>query len=67
MLILVYKKTDDKQTSTENLSIERTIFVSKEHTADFQKTTGLQQILENNGNKDDIMRLLRFVRLISSA
>lgn len=63
LLIFVYKKTDDKQTSTENLSIKRTIFVSREHTADFQTTTGLRQILENNGNKDDILAFIEERRL----
>ena len=32
-----------------------TIFVSKERTADYQTTTGIRKILENQGNKDDLL------------
>ncbi len=63
LLIFVYKKTDNQQKSMGNLSIKHTIFVSKEHTADFQTTTGLRQILENNGNKDDILAFIEERRL----
>ena len=34
------------------------IFVESQCTADFQTTTGLRQILQNNGNVDDIMAFL---------
>ena len=33
------------------------IFVSKDRTADYQLTTSLNSILENNANKDDIIAL----------
>ena len=63
MLVFGYEKTDDPQTSTGNLNILHTIFVSNERTADFQTTTGLRQILENQGNKDDILAFLEERRL----
>lgn len=63
LLVFVYEKTDDPQTSTGNLRVLHTIFVSKEQTADFQTTTGLHRILENEGNKDDIMAFLEERRL----
>ncbi|WP_198133510.1 type II restriction-modification system restriction endonuclease [Chloroflexus aggregans] len=63
LLVFVYEKTDDPQTSTENLNILHTIFVSKERTADFQTTAGLRRILENEGNKDDIMAFIEERRL----
>lgn len=63
LLVFVYEKTDDPQTSTGNLNVLHTIFVSKERTADFQTTTGLRRILENEGNKDDIMAFLEERRL----
>jgi hypothetical protein len=63
LLVFVYEKTDDPQTSTGNLNVLHTIFVSRERTADFQTTTGLRQILENEGNKDDILSFLEERRL----
>ena len=45
------------------MNVLHTIFVSKERTADFQTTTGLRRILENEGNKDDIMAFIEERRL----
>lgn len=59
LLIFVYEKRDDPQTSMGNLNIVHTIFVNKERTGDFQTTTGLCKILENEGNIDDIEAFLR--------
>jgi len=63
LFVFVYEKTDAPQTSTGNLNLLHTIFVSKERTADFQTTTGLRRILENQGNKDDILAFLEERRL----
>lgn len=54
LLVFVYDKTDDNRKKTATLNILHTIFVEAERTADFQMTRGLLQILENDGNKDDI-------------
>jgi len=59
LLVFVYDKTDDPATSTGNLNILHTIFVEKEQTADFQTTTGLRRIIENEGNKDDLLAFLQ--------
>jgi hypothetical protein len=61
--VFVYEKADDPQTATGNLNVLHTIFVSKEWTADFQTTTGLHRILENDGNKDDILAFIEERRL----
>lgn len=58
LLVFVYKKEDNQQTKTSRLYILHTIFVSKNRTADYQLTTSLNKILENNANKDDIIALL---------
>jgi len=63
LLVFVYEKTDDVQTSTGNLNVLHAIFVSKERTGDFQTTTGLRRILDNEGNKDDIMAFIEERRL----
>ena len=59
LLIFVYEKTDDQKTETGLLDIKHTIFVSSERTADFQMTSGIQGILDNQGNKDDLVAFLQ--------
>jgi hypothetical protein len=46
-----------------NLNVLHTIFVSKERTADFQTTTGLRRIIENQGNKGDLLAFIAERRL----
>jgi hypothetical protein len=58
LLIFVYDKTDDSTSRTGTLNILHTIFVSAERTADFQMTRGIRSILENEGNKDDLIALM---------
>ena len=55
LLVFVYEKEDDEKTHTARLDIQHVIFVEKERTADFQTTTGLRRLLENNANRDDIL------------
>lgn len=59
LLVFVYSKTDDANTGTATLNILHAIFVEKERTADYQMTTGLKQIMANNGNADDIVAFMR--------
>jgi len=59
LLVFVYEKTDDPATSTGQLSILHTVFVDKERTGDFQTTTGIRKILENDGNKDDLLAFMQ--------
>lgn len=53
--MFVYDKRDDEAARTGRLEIQHTIFVEKERTADFQTTSGLLRLLENKGNRDDIL------------
>lgn len=55
LLIFAYDKTDDSRRRTGRLDIQHTIFVARERTADFQTTTGIRHLLENQGNKDDLL------------
>jgi len=55
VLIYVYDKTDDNKQKTSRLSIKHTIFVEDHRTGDFQTTSGLRKIIENNGILDDII------------
>lgn len=54
LLVFVYEKTDDHKNKTGRLNMQHTIFVEKERTADFQTTKGLLDILERDGNTDDV-------------
>lgn len=55
LLIFVYEKMDDEVRRSARLNIHHTIFVDQERTADYQTTIGLRDILERNGNLDDII------------
>ena len=58
MLVFVYEKIDDEANKTGRLNMQHTIFVEKERTADFQTTKGLLDILERDGNKDDVIAFI---------
>lgn len=58
LIIFVYDKTDNSTSRTANLNIMHTIYVSAERTADFQMTRGICSILENQGNKDDLIAFM---------
>lgn len=55
LLVFVYEKTDDAKAKTARLDIQHVIFVEAKRTADFQMTKGLLQILDNEGNADDLI------------
>lgn len=55
LLIFVYGKTDDEAARKGRLNILHKIFVDHSLTADFQTTSGLVQIIGNDGNLDDVL------------
>lgn len=57
LLVFVYEKIDNNKTKKSRLNILHSVFVSKERTADFQLTSSIISILENKGNKDDLIAL----------
>jgi hypothetical protein len=59
LLVFVYDKTDNEKLKTGRLEILHSIFVEKDRTGDFQTTTGLRKIIENNGNIDDVVAFLQ--------
>jgi hypothetical protein len=63
LLVFVYEKMDDPETQTGRLNIVNTIFVDEHRTADFQTTSGIQRILENDGNVDDLVAFMEDRRL----
>lgn len=59
LLIFVYDKSDDHKKRTGCLNMQHTIFVDTERTADFQMSKGILQILENEGNIDDLVAFMQ--------
>jgi hypothetical protein len=57
LLVFVYEKIDNNAKKTARLNILHTVYVDKKRTADFQLTTQINSILENQGNKDDLIAL----------
>ena len=56
LLVLVYRKTD--RTRAGNLQIRRVVFIDAARTADYQTTRGIREILERDGNVDDLTAFL---------
>ena len=59
LLLFVYEKIDDQQTRTARLNILHSVFIEAERTADYQTTTGILNIIKNNGNRDDIVAFMQ--------
>ena len=59
LLVFVYDKVDDHKGRTGRLNMEHTIFVEKDRTADFQMTKGILNILDNEGNIDDLVAFMQ--------
>lgn len=65
LIVFVYEKTDNPRTRTATLRITDTIYVEKEQTGDFQMTKGLIEILNDQGNLDDVMDFMASRHLAS--
>ncbi len=58
LLVFVYDKYDDSENRTGRLNMQHTIFIDRSRTADFQTTKGITDILNREGNKDDIIAFI---------
>ncbi|MCM1491373.1 MAG: restriction endonuclease [Muribaculum sp.] len=58
LLVFVYNKTDNIETKQGALHFVSCSYIDKSRTADFQTTTGIRKILDNDGNCDDIFAFL---------
>ena len=58
LIVFVYQKSDDAQAEKGCLDFLSCSFIESSRTADYQTTTGIQNIIENNGNADDIFAFL---------
>ncbi len=59
ILLFVYEKSDNQESETANLNIVCTAFISKERTADYQITRSIHEILDRDGNTDDLFALIK--------
>ena len=58
LILFVYNKEDDAEAKMGKLDIVSCKFIDASRTADYQITTGLHNIMNNNGNQDDIFAFL---------
>ena len=58
LLVFVYDKKDNAKSRTATLDILHTLFVNIDRTADFQMTKGILNILEDQGNRDDLIAFM---------
>jgi len=58
LLVFVYEKTDDHDAKTGRLNIQHVIFVDAVQSGDYQMTRGLRELLERDGNIDDLMAFM---------
>lgn len=58
VLIFVYNKVNDDAVQTSTLHILHTIYVEPGRTADFQTTRAILNVLENDGNADDLIAVM---------
>ena len=55
LLVFVYEKIDHEGDQTGTLKILHTIFIDASRTADYQTTSGIIDIIERDGNVDDLI------------
>lgn len=58
LIVFVYDKVDNNVDQTATLKILHTIFVKADRTADFQMTRGIRDMLDNDGNRDDLIAFM---------
>lgn len=58
LLLFVYDKRDDSQAHVATLEFVHCVFIEKSRTADYQTTRGILEILDRDGNHDDIVAFL---------
>ncbi len=59
LIVFVYEKFDDGASQTGRLDIKHTIFIEQARTGDYQMTRGLREILERDGNAEDLIAFMQ--------
>lgn len=58
LIVFVYEKHDDQEKKTGRLEFVSCSYIDKSRTADFQTTKGINEIIEREGNQDDLFAFL---------
>ena len=58
LIVFVYRKEDNEEQKKGLLEFLSCTFIDANRTADYQTTTGILNIIKNNGNADDIFAFL---------
>ena len=58
LLVFVYRKSDDDKMQTAKLDILHTVYIDKSRTADYQTTRGIRDIIEREGNVEDLVAFM---------
>jgi hypothetical protein len=58
IIVFVYDKTDEPQNRTSRLNMQHTVFIEKERTGDYQMTRGLREIVQRDGNEEDLVAFM---------
>jgi hypothetical protein len=64
LIVFVYEKHDDGDRRTGRLNMHHAIFIHKERTGDYQMTRGLREIIERDGNVDDLIAFMHDKNLL---
>ncbi len=64
LLIFVYERSVNRKSKTIGLNISHILFLTPNKTGDFQTTTGIRDVLKNDGNKDDLTAFMFDSRLL---
>ena len=59
LIVFVYSKNDDPLSKTATLTITDTVFIEADQTADFTMTKGLIDILNDDGNEEDLAAFMQ--------
>ncbi|TAJ55560.1 MAG: restriction endonuclease [Nevskiaceae bacterium] len=58
LIVFVYEKSDDSAAKTARLTIQHNVFIDKRRTADYQMTRGLREIIQRDGNAEDLVAFM---------
>ena len=58
LLVFVYEKTDTHETQSAAIDVRHALFIDRSRTGDYQTTRGILEILDRDGNVDDIVAFM---------
>ncbi|MEZ5170290.1 MAG: restriction endonuclease [Acidimicrobiia bacterium] len=58
LLVFVYEKTDTHETQSAAIDVRHALFIDRSRTGDYQTTRGILEILDRDGNLDDLLAFM---------